>query len=117
MAGLSDFSATNFLNYLTGQVAVPALPSVFLALLTAAPTSDAGTGGTEVSGGAYARVQVAGAAATNAATASANNTLHFAATPAWITPGMTVRDATSAAVIPAGTTVSSVTSTTVVMSA
>jgi hypothetical protein len=117
MSGLSDYSADNVMNYLTGQLAMPALPSVWLALFTTAPTSDAGTGGTEVSGGAYARGQVAGTATVNALTASGNATLHFAATPAWIVPGMSVRDVTSPAVIPAATTVLSVTATTVVMTA
>lgn len=117
MPGLSDYSALNALNYLTGQLAVPALPSVFAGLYTTAPTSDAGTGGTEVSGGAYARTQVAGPATTNATTASGNATLHFASTPAWIVAGMSVRDATAPSVIPAATTVLSVTGTTVVMSA
>jgi hypothetical protein len=104
-------------NYLAGGKAMPALPSVWVALFTTAPTSDAGTGGTEVSGGAYARVQVAGNAATNATTASGNATLHFAATPAWIVAGMAIYDTTSPAVIPAATTVLSTTGTTVVMSA
>jgi hypothetical protein len=116
MSGLSDYSAENVMNYLSGQLIVPSLPSVFLALFTTAPTSDAGTGGTEVSGTGYARVQVAGAAATNATTASGNATLHFAATPAWIVAGMSVRDVTSPSVIPANTTVLSTTGTTVVMS-
>ena len=104
------------MNYISGQLAEPALPAVWLALMTAVDT-DAGTGGTEVSGGSYARVQVAGTATTNATTASGNATLHFAATPAWIVAGMTVYDVTSPSVIPAATTVLSVTGTTVVMSA
>jgi hypothetical protein len=100
----------------TGQKAFPALPSVWLALFTVAPT-DAGTGGTEVTGGAYARVQVAGAATTNGTTASGNPTLHFVSTPAWITAGMSIYDVTASSVIPAGTTVLSTTGTTVTMSA
>ena len=116
MTGFTDYTAKNVLNYLGGEIAVPALPSVWMALFTAVGT-DAGTGFTEVAGGAYARQQVAGSAVTNGTTASGNNTLHFAATPAWITAGMTINDATSASVIPAGTTVLSTTGTTVVMSA
>lgn len=117
MPGLSDLSALNYLNHLTGQLAASALPSVWLGLYTIMPTSDAGSGGTEVSGTGYARVQVAGPATTNGATASGNAVLHFASTPAWITAGMSVRDATSAAVIPAATTVLSTAGTTVTMSA
>lgn len=116
MPGYSDYTAQAELNWVTGQVAMPALPAVFLALFTTAPTSNAGTGGTEVSGGSYARVQVAGTATTNGTTASGNATLHFASTPSWIVAGMTIRDITTPSAIPAGTTVLSTTGTTVVMS-
>ncbi len=123
MTGLSDYFQGNMENYLAGSLAMPALPSVFMALFTTAPTSDAGTGGTEVTGGSYARQQVAGSLATNATTASGNPTLHFASVPAWIlgpsgtgVVGMQIRDATSAAVIPANTTLVSATATTVTMS-
>ena len=88
-----------------------------MALFTTAPTSDAGTGAVEVSGGSYARQQIAGSAATNNTTASGNATLYFASTPAWIVAGMYVRDFTSPSVIPGGATVLSVTSNTVVISA
>lgn len=117
MSGLSDYFEQNMLNYLAGSLAMPALPAVFLALYTTAPTSDAGTGGTEVTGGSYARQQIAGSLTTNNTTANGNATLHFAATvPSWIVAGMLIRDATSSSVIPANTTVVSTTSTTVVMS-
>lgn len=53
MTGLTNYSAFNVLNYLTGQKAMPALPAIYLALFTAVGT-DVGTGFTEVSGGAYA---------------------------------------------------------------
>jgi hypothetical protein len=72
MAGQSDYTAQNILNYLTGQVAMPSLPACYVALFTTLPSSNAGTGGTKVSGGSYARVQIAGAATTNATTASGN---------------------------------------------
>lgn len=119
MTGFSDYTAKNELNWLTGLTAQPALPAVWLALFTTAPTSDAGTGGTEVStsGTAYARTQIAGNLTTNGTTASGNPTLHFASVPAWIVQGMTIYDATSNSVIPAGTTVLSSTGTTVTMSA
>jgi hypothetical protein len=119
MAGLSDYASAAVLNWMTGQLAMPALPAVWLALFTTAPTADAGTGGTEVSTSstAYARTQVAGTATTNGTTASGNATLHFASTPTWIVAGMSVRDVTASSVIPAATTVLSTTGTTVVMSA
>lgn len=116
MPGASDYFEQNTLNYLAGSLAMPALPSLFLALFTTAPTSDAGTGGTEVTGGSYARQQIAGPLTTNATTAAGNATLHFASVPSWIVAGMQIRDSTSAAVIPASTTVVSTTATTVVMS-
>lgn len=116
MSGFSDVTAKNVLNYVSGQVGLTALTAVYLALFTTAP-ADTGAGGTEVSGGAYARVQVAGSAATNATTASGNATLHFAATPAWIMAGMSVTNTTAPSTIAAATIVLSVTGTTVVMSA
>jgi len=53
---------------------------------------------------------------TSAPAAAANATLHFAAVPATILPGMAIADLTTGSVIPAGTTVVSTTATTVVMS-
>ena len=53
---------------------------------------------------------------TNGTTAAANATLHFAAVPATILPGMVIVDLTTGAVIPNGATVVSKTATTVVMS-
>lgn len=114
MAGLSDYTAQALGNWVTGQVAMPSLPSVYMALFTTMPSNSGGSG-TEVSGGSYARVQVAGAVATSAATAS-GTTLTFTSVPSWVTTGMTVRDATTSSVIPANTTVSSKTSTTVTIS-
>lgn len=113
MSGFSDYAAKSNLNWITGQIAAPSLPAVFLALFTAAP-ADSGSGGTEVSGGSYARIQIAGSAATNAATATSSNTLHFASTPAWISAGMSVYDVTTGEAVG---TVSSTTGTTVVLDA
>jgi hypothetical protein len=53
---------------------------------------------------------------TNAATAAGNATLHFAAVPSSILPGMPITDLTTQSVIPAGTTVQSTTATDIVMS-
>lgn len=132
MPGLSDFLSESFMNYLACSLQTAVLPGgavptvsagnftnagIWLALFTAAPTSDAGTGGTEVSasGTNYARQQVGGVLTTNAITGSGNATLHFASVPSWVTAGMQVRDITSPSVIPASTTISSTTSTTIVM--
>jgi hypothetical protein len=97
-AGMSDYSAQNVLNYITGNRAVPALPSIWIALFTTAPTSDAGTGGTEVSASGYARVQVAGpiTAAGTISTGSATITMPNVSGFPWVTPGMNVYSATAA---------------------
>lgn len=112
MPGLSDYAAQNLLSHVTGRVPMPAAASVFLALFTTAPTSNAGTGGTEVSGGAYARVQVAGQLTANASWTTATATLSFASVPSWVVAGMNVYDVTKGVQIG---TVSSTTSTTIVL--
>lgn len=113
---LTGFTARNLLNNVGGSLLMPSGFNRFLGLFTTAP-GDNDAGAVEVTGGSYARVQMAGSAVTNAVTAAANNTLHFASTPAWIVAGMQIQDTTTAGAIPAGTTVTSTTSTTVVMSA
>lgn len=84
MSGLSDYSAKFELAAVTGQNGSLAT-TVFLALMTAVDT-DAGTGGTEVTGGSYARVQVAGQLACTAVTASTTITLSSTA-PSWLVAG------------------------------
>lgn len=84
MTGLTDYTAKNELNWLTGQQPQPAAPSVFAGLFTAVGT-DAGTGFTEVTGGAYARVQVAGALAAGGSFTTASTTITLGSTaPAWL---------------------------------
>jgi hypothetical protein len=62
VSGLTDYSATNLLNYLTAVAGTPATPTPYVALFTVAPASDANpaTGQTEVTGGSYARISSAG---------------------------------------------------------
>lgn len=86
MPGMSDYSSGNWLAYITGKTAMPTLPVAFLGLYTVAPTADAGTGGTEVSTNAYARVTTAGAD-WNAPTASVG-------TEPSVVPGFTSNSAT-----------------------
>src|SRR5690242_2223668 len=95
MPGFSDYLAQAALNFMTGQQPMPAIGSRYLALFTAAPTSDAGTGGTEVSGTGYARVQIAGAVTANASFTTASTTISFASVPSWVVPGMNVYDLTN----------------------
>lgn len=60
MTGMSDYSGKNWLAYIVGKTAMPALPTVSIGLFTTAPTDDTGTGSVEVSGNAYARVTTSG---------------------------------------------------------
>lgn len=86
MTGFSDYAARRTLDHWTGKTAAPTLVTPgFLALLTTAFTSDAGTGGTEVSGNAYARASVA-AAAWNAASGSAPASADNASPISFATP-------------------------------
>ncbi|HET8921346.1 MAG TPA: hypothetical protein VFN27_16925 [Xanthobacteraceae bacterium] len=95
MAGLSDYLAEFAIEFASGQQPVPAIGNRFLALFTTAPTSDAGTGGTEVSGGAYARVQIAGAVAATASFTTASPNITMTTNPGWVVPGMNVYDLTN----------------------
>lgn len=98
MTGLTDYTAKNMLNYVSGQIPEPTLPSVWLALFTAVG-SDAGTGFTEVAGNGYARVQVAGSIAATAAFTTASPNITMGANPGWVQPGMTVYDTTNSQAI------------------
>jgi hypothetical protein len=96
MSGLSDYAAEAVLNWEAGVQPMPSLASRYLALFTTAPTSDAGTGGTEVSGGSYARVQVAGVVAAGGSFTTASTSITLGSTiPAWVAPGMNVYDTTN----------------------
>ena len=96
MSGMSDYSAQSTLDWETGRAPMPAIGSRYLALYTTAPTSDSGTGGTEVSGGAYARVQIAGAlTAASAITGGVTTTITMPSNPGWVVPGMNVYDLTN----------------------
>ena len=119
MPGASDYTAKNELSYLGGQFAMAALPTgTFMALFNTAPTSDAGTGGTEVSGTGYARVQIAGNLAISGSTSTGSATFTLSSTaPAWLlalgTAGSGVTVWSTAGVFIG--TISSVSGTTVTM--
>lgn len=79
----SDYLENKLLDHQTGKTSYT-MPSVWVGLFTAAP-SDAG-GGTEVTGGSYARKSTAGsdwAAASGGATSNANIITFVTATGAW----------------------------------
>ena len=57
MAGLSNYLETKLLDHVFGATAYTAPATVYIALFTTLP-GEAGTGGTEVSGGSYARASV-----------------------------------------------------------
>lgn len=81
MSSFSDYTEAAVLNHLFRATALPSPASVRLALFTAAP-SDAG-GGTEVSGGGYARQPVTfGAPAADGASMKIANTAAVAFTAA-----------------------------------
>ena len=98
MTGLTNYTADNLLNYVSGQIPEPTLPSVYIALFTVVGT-DAGTGFTEVSGGSYARVQVAGALAATASFTTSSPNITMTSNPGWVVPGMTVYDTTNSQAI------------------
>jgi hypothetical protein len=83
MSGLSDYTAKKLLEHIAGKTAFGTLPTTYLALFTASGADD-GTGFTEVSGGAYARVALAGLFA--AASGSAPSTIANNATITFATP-------------------------------
>lgn len=60
MSGLTDRTAQGLLGHIVGKTAMFALPTAYVALFTAVG-NDAGTGFTEVAGGAYARAATTGA--------------------------------------------------------
>lgn len=73
MAGKSDYLENKFIDFLLRGQTFTAPATTYIGLLTAAP-SDSG-GGTEVTGGAYARVAVASTMANWAGTQSAGTTV------------------------------------------
>ncbi|MGH7067169.1 MAG: phage tail fiber protein [Acetobacteraceae bacterium] len=111
----TGYLAKDLLNWAAGMASMPALAGRWIALFTTAP-NDSDAGAVEVSGGAYARAQLAGTAALSAATSS-GATLTFSSVPSWIAAGMTVLDLTATGAIAVGTMVSSKTATTVTLSA
>lgn len=85
MSALSDYAENALLDWIN-NVGTPARPAaLYIALYTAAP-SDAG-GGTEVSGGSYARTAVTFAAASGGATSNTGAVVFPTATAAWGTVG------------------------------
>jgi hypothetical protein len=93
MAGnLSDYLEDALLDHFLGTTAYTAPSAVYVALYTAAPT-DAG-GGTEVSGGSYARQSAAFDAASSGATANTSN-IDFSNMPACTVTAVGVFDAST----------------------
>lgn len=84
MANISTYLSDKLLDHSTGDVSYTK-PTTYLALFTTAPTMPAGTGGTEVSGGAYARVALSGLWSAAASESKTNNaTITFpTATASW----------------------------------
>jgi hypothetical protein len=89
MSGASDYAASAFARWLTGQQPMPMLSGVWMGLFATLP-SDANVGGVELSGNGYARAQIAGDLATSAATGTGLLVLTFASVPSWVVLGMLV---------------------------
>ena len=81
MAEISDYYENQIIDHMLRAVAFTPPATVYVALFTAAPT-DAG-GGTEVSGGAYARQAVTLSAASAGATSNSADITFPAATANW----------------------------------
>src|SRR5574337_98595 len=69
---ISTYLSNALLNHMHGKTSFT-MPTVYMALFTTAPTMPAGTGGTEVSGGSYARVATSGTTWNSAAAESISN--------------------------------------------
>lgn len=83
MASFTDYTENKVLDHVVGKTAFT-MPAIWVALFTAAP-SDAG-GGTEVTGGSYARKATAGtdwAAAAAGATSNATTLTFVTPTASW----------------------------------
>lgn len=72
MANMSTTLADKLLDHMLGKAAYTE-PTVYVGLYTTVPTMPAGTGGTEVSGGSYARVELTGHTASAASGSAASN--------------------------------------------
>ena len=93
MPGFSDFIAESGVNYMAGVAPFPGATARFLALFTTAP-ADNGTGGVEVSGSGYSRVQIAGTVAATGSWVAGAGSIAMNSNPGWIVAGMTVFDST-----------------------
>lgn len=76
MVGFTDYWARKVIDHSDGKTSIGSLPTVYVGLFTAAP-SDAG-GGTEVSGGSYARVATSGATWNGASGSAPSSTTNAA---------------------------------------
>ena len=97
MAGLSDYAENKILDHIVGKTSFTMPTNVYVALFTAAP-SDSG-GGTEVSGGSYARKQTVGSDWAAASAGASSN----AAVITFVTPTGSWGTATHFAIFDAST--------------
>src|SRR5215469_10223213 len=101
MATISTYLADKLLDHSTGKTSYT-MPTVYVGLYTTNPTMPAGTGGTEVTGGSYARVALnpgtnMGAAASGSTTNSGGAITFAQATANWGTvTGVGTFDASTA---------------------
>jgi len=91
---LSTYLANKLLDHTVRNTAYTSPTTVYLALFTAMPAAD-GTGGTEVTGGSYARQAVTFNAASGGVSSS-SGALTFSSMPAAVVVGAALYDAASA---------------------
>jgi hypothetical protein len=98
VSNLTTATADKLLDHLVGKTSFT-MPTVWVGLYTTNPTEPAGTGGVEVSGGSYARVQLTGntaAAASESAATSADLTWTTASASWGTVTGVGLFDASTA---------------------
>ena len=84
MSAFSNYLENAVMNNLLGQAAIPAIPNLYFALLTAG-VDDAGAGGTEVGGAGYSRVNLANNTTNFPTISGTNGTKTNATAIAWPT--------------------------------
>lgn len=85
MAGKSAYLEDKMLNWMKGTAFGTAPTTVYVALFTTAPADD-GTGGTEVSGGSYARASITTSSGWSAISGTAPRQISNGSTITFVTP-------------------------------
>lgn len=96
MADFTDYLENAIINHVFRNTSFTSPTAVYVGLFTTTPTADAGTGGTEVSGGGYARQAVTFGAPSAGSTSNSADVTFPTATADWGTiNGFGIWDAAS----------------------